>query len=65
MTQTQRCRSCGDFYRIEDEEQGIDTDDVWVIDICRQCQTEFNIEEQALEDAWQDFYEQLCEETDK
>lgn len=37
------------------------TDDGWIIDICRQCQTEFNIEAQALDEAWQLYYQQLDE----
>ena len=63
MRQTQRCRYCGDFYRIDDDERAIETDDGWVIDIgFRHCHTEFNIEEQALSEAWQTYYQQLDEE---
>lgn len=44
MTQIQRCRDCGDFYRIDDEEmQTIETDDGWGIEICRQCADDLNI----------------------
>ena len=59
MTQTQRCRYCGDFYRIYDDQRAIETDDGWVIDICRQCHTEFNCEEETLEAAWHLYYQQL------
>lgn len=45
----------------EEELEPLETDDGWVIDICCQCQTEFNSEALALDDAWQDFYEELCE----
>jgi len=62
VIETQRCRSCGDFYRIEDEEITIETDDGWVIDICRQCHTDFNIAERELYEAWQTANEELCEE---
>lgn len=62
MRQTQRCRYCGDFYRIDDDASPIETDDGWVIDICRQCHNEFNCEEEALEEAWQTYYQQLLEE---
>ena len=44
----QQCRYCGDFYRIDDDEMAIETDDGWVLDICRQCHTD------VLESAWQD-----------
>jgi len=62
----QLCRYCGDFYRMDDEQQVIETDDGWVSDICRQCTDEINREaHQPLDDAW-DFYQQLCDEnTDK
>ena len=59
---TQHCKHCGDFYRCDDDQRAIETEDGWVIDICRPCHTEFNIEEQALEDAWQTYYQQLDEE---
>lgn len=39
----------------------IETDDGWVIDICRQCYTEFNVAERELDEAWEEFYRQLCE----
>jgi len=65
MIQTQQCRYCGDFYRIDDNEMAIETDDGWVINICRQCQTEFNLEERALDEAWEFYDQQLSEETDK
>lgn len=58
----QQCRYCGEFYRIDDEEMAIETDDGWVIDICCQCHTEFNLAERELDEAWQWFYEQLSEE---
>ena len=61
----QRCRYCGDFYRIDDNEMAVETDDGWVIDICRQCHTEFNLEAEALEDAWQDYYGQRAENLDE
>lgn len=58
-----QCRCCGDFYRRNDEDmETIETDDGWVSDICRQCQTEFNLEALALEDAWQLYDPQLHEE---
>ena len=53
MTQTQRCRYCGDFYR---------TDDGWGSDICWQCHSEFNIEERSRDLSWQTFYEPFDEE---
>ena len=67
MIQTQRCRYCGDFYRIYDNELAIETEDGYrVIDIgFRQCHTEFTCEEEALEAAWHTYYQQLDEETDK
>ncbi|MCY3739950.1 MAG: hypothetical protein OXH00_02910 [Candidatus Poribacteria bacterium] len=55
----QHCRYCGDFYRIDDDEMAIETDDGWVSDVCRSCQTEI------LENAWQDlpdFYFPFTEE---
>ena len=64
MTQTQRCRCCGDFYRIDNDERAIETDDGWVINICRQCHTEFNREELAPDEAWQLYYQHLDEETE-
>ena len=63
MTQTQRCRYCGDFYRIDNDERAIETDDGWVSDIgFRQCQTEFHLAERALDEAWQLYYQQLDSE---
>ena len=63
---TQHCKHCGDFYRCDDEDMAIETEDGWVIDICRQCHTEFNSEEQALDEAWHWWYDQqLDKETDK
>lgn len=44
----QHCRYCGDFYRIDDDQMAVETDDGWVLNICRPCQTE------VLETAWQD-----------
>ena len=77
MTQTQLCRYCGEFYRMDDEtirkspdtgtvsgaSESIETDEGWVIDIgFRQCQTEFNFMERALSEAWQTYYKQLYQE---
>ena len=63
---TQHCKYCGDFYRCDDDEMAIETDDGWIIDICRHCHTEFNSEEEALSEAWQWWYDQqLDEETEK
>lgn len=55
----QHCRYCGDYYRIDDDEMAIETDDGWVSDVCRPCQAEYNAEAQALDDAWQDPYQHL------
>ena len=59
---TQHCKYCGDFYRCDDKELAIETQDGWIIDICRQCHTEFNCEEQALSEAWQWWYDQQLDE---
>lgn len=60
----QQCQYCGDFYRTDDAEIAIEMDDGWGINICYQCQTEFNLEELALEDAWNLYYQPFDEETE-
>ena len=76
LGQKQKCRYCGDFYRCDDKEFAIsdgrdivhnvppvrETEDGWVIDICHQCHTEFNSEEEALSEAWQWWYDQQLDE---
>ena len=61
----QQCRYCQDFYRMDDETMSIETDEGWVSDICRQCHNEFNLAERELDSAWQNFYQQLCQEEHK
>ena len=59
MVQVQKCRYCGDSYRIGDENMAIETYDGWVSDICRPCQTESSIDEQTINEQRIDL---ICDE---
>ena len=50
----QRCRYCGDYYRSDDAEMAVETDDGWVSDICRPCQEECNESARNYYSAWDD-----------